>query len=130
VLTDEEEAKERLRSGETSRGIVAHVNEDDEKLKTSIVKEKDQGSILVIGGIEVFLPHSPIKARECVADAKNIHPAVAIIEEEKEKMLMFTLVEEEENTINILSPWEKELDMWEDWLNDREPENDFQGTIM
>jgi hypothetical protein len=29
--------------------------------------EEDQKYILIIGGIEVFLPHSPIEARACVA---------------------------------------------------------------
>jgi hypothetical protein len=32
------------------------VNEDDEKLKTSTIKEKDQRRILIIGGVEIFLP--------------------------------------------------------------------------
>ena len=82
VLTDEEEAEEIPLSYGDSCGIVDHVNEDDEKLKTSTVKEKDKGSILVIGGIEVFLPHNPIEARECVADAKKRQLAVIIVEEE------------------------------------------------
>jgi len=30
----------------------------------------------------------------------------------------------------MLTPWAKELEMLEDWLNDPEPENDCQGTIM
>jgi len=29
--------------------------------------EEDQKYILIIGGIEVFLPHNPIEARACVA---------------------------------------------------------------
>jgi hypothetical protein len=28
------------------------------------------------------------------------------------------------------SPWENELDMLEDWLNNPEPEDGFQGTVM
>jgi len=32
--------------------------------------------------------------------------------------------EEEENTIKMLTPWEKELEMLEDWLNHPEPVND------
>jgi hypothetical protein len=31
--------------------------------------EEDQKCILIIGGIEVFLPNSPVEARACVADA-------------------------------------------------------------
>jgi hypothetical protein len=39
-------------------GIVSRVNEDDEKLKTSTIKEEDQRTILIIGGVEIFLPSS------------------------------------------------------------------------
>jgi len=123
VLTDEEEVEERPHSCENSHRIVDHVNEYDENLKTSTIEEKDQGSILVIGRIEVLLLHILIKARECVADAKKRQPVVTFIEEEKENMLMSTIVEEEEHTVEILTPWEKELEMLEDWLNDPEPEN-------
>jgi hypothetical protein len=31
--------------------------------------EEDQKCILIIGGIEIFLPHIPVEARACVADA-------------------------------------------------------------
>jgi hypothetical protein len=34
------------------------VNEDDDNSKTSIIEEKDQRSVLVIGGVEIFLPSS------------------------------------------------------------------------
>jgi hypothetical protein len=34
------------------------VNEDDEKLNTSTIREKDHRSVLVIGGVEIFLPSS------------------------------------------------------------------------
>jgi hypothetical protein len=58
-LTDDEEAEEIPHSDEDSRGIVSRVNEDDEKLKTSIIKEEDQRTILIIGGVKIFLPSSP-----------------------------------------------------------------------
>jgi hypothetical protein len=57
-----------LRSGD-SCGIENHVNEYDDKLKTCTISKEDQKSILIIGGIEVFLPSSPFEARESVADA-------------------------------------------------------------
>jgi len=56
VLTDEEEAKERPRSGEDSCGTASRVNEDDDKLETFITAEKDQRTIMIIGGLEIFLP--------------------------------------------------------------------------
>jgi hypothetical protein len=69
VLTDEEEAEERPHSDEDSCGTVNHVNEDDEKLKTSTIEEKDQRTILIIGGVEIFLPRGRGEASTDVADA-------------------------------------------------------------
>jgi hypothetical protein len=54
---------------EDSCGFVDHVNEYDDKLKTCTIQKEDQKSILMIGGIRVFLSDSPIEARACVADA-------------------------------------------------------------
>jgi hypothetical protein len=58
VLTDGEEVEERPHPYEDSCGASSHVNEDDDKLKTSITKEKDQRSVLIIGGIQIFLPRN------------------------------------------------------------------------
>jgi hypothetical protein len=57
--------------GEYSCGFVDHVNEDDEKLNTSFTREEDQRSILIIGGIWIFLPDSPIEPRACVVDTTS-----------------------------------------------------------
>jgi hypothetical protein len=57
--------------GEDSYGFAEHVNEDDEKLDTLTIQEEDQRNILIIGGIEIFLPSSPVEARACVAGAKQ-----------------------------------------------------------
>jgi hypothetical protein len=48
--------------GEDSCGFVDHVNEYDEKLNTFTIKEEDQRSILIIGGIKTFLPNSQVEA--------------------------------------------------------------------
>jgi DNA-binding transcriptional regulator YbjK len=47
-LTDEEDAEGRPHSEEYSRGVVSHVNEDDEKLRTSTIKDMDQRIVLII----------------------------------------------------------------------------------
>jgi hypothetical protein len=47
--------------GEDSCGFVDHMNEDDEKLETSTIKEEYKKSILIIGGIKEFLPNSQVK---------------------------------------------------------------------
>jgi hypothetical protein len=52
-----------------SCGFADHVNEYYEKLNTLTIQEEDQRSILIIGGIRIFLPDSPIEARACVVDA-------------------------------------------------------------
>jgi hypothetical protein len=69
VLIDEEEAEERPRSNEDSCEIVDRVNEDDENLKTSTVEEKEQRTILIIGGVEIFLPSGGGEAQTDVVDA-------------------------------------------------------------
>jgi hypothetical protein len=45
-----------------SCGFADHVNEDDDKLKTFTIQEEDQRSILIIGGIKIFLPNSQVEA--------------------------------------------------------------------
>jgi hypothetical protein len=47
----------------------SRVNEDDEKLNSSTAEERDQRSVLVIRGIEIFLPSSRGEASTDVADA-------------------------------------------------------------
>jgi hypothetical protein len=38
---------------------------------------------------------------------------------------------EEEHTVDMLTPWEKELEMLEDWLNNLEPVGDYrEQTVM
>jgi len=78
--------------GEDSCGFAGHVNEYDDKLKTCTIQEEDQKSILMIGGIWVFLPHSPVEANKGVADAKTSggQPDKLIMEEEVEQTLTFS----------------------------------------
>jgi hypothetical protein len=84
---------EELFRGELSLGVI-HIKEE--------LIEKDQRSLLIIGGIEVFLPHSPVEARTCVADAtgEKGQPTVIVMEEEEnmEQTLMFSPVEGDENS--------------------------------
>jgi hypothetical protein len=54
ALTDGKEVEERSHPYEDSCGISSHMNEDDEKLNTSITEEEDHRSVLVIGGIKIF----------------------------------------------------------------------------
>jgi hypothetical protein len=91
-----------------SCGFVDHVNGDDEKLNTSITKEEDQRSILIIGGIKIFLTSSQVKTSahdESEAEEER-QPAETVKEEEMEQTLMSTPVGEDEHSeewLKILS---------------------------
>jgi len=46
----------QLTEDEDSCGFSRHVNEDDDKLKTFTIREADLKRLIMIGGIEIFLP--------------------------------------------------------------------------
>jgi len=54
---------------EDSCGFPSHVNEYDDKLKSFTIQEDDLRSLIMIGGIEIFLPHAQEEAEICVAIA-------------------------------------------------------------
>jgi hypothetical protein len=126
ALTDGKEAKERPHPYEDSCGIARHVNEDDEKLNTSITKEEDHRSILVIGGIKIFLQRSQGEAIISVADAPTKEQQVETIMEEEEQTLKSTQTKEE-YPVEFLKQWEMKLKMLEDWLDNPELEDGCQG---
>jgi hypothetical protein len=55
-----------------------------------LTKKEDHRNILMIGGIEIFLPHSPGEAKTCDADetVAEIHPAVNVMKKKFKKTLM------------------------------------------
>jgi hypothetical protein len=71
---------------EDSCGFVDHVNEDNENLNTSITKEEDHRSVLIIGGIQIFLLDSPVEARACIADATVGEGQLAVTAMMKDKI--------------------------------------------
>jgi len=66
---------------EHSCGFVDQVNEDDEKLNTPIAVEEDHRCVLIIGGIQIFLPNSPTET-----NTRVLHEGVVQQESEKEAM--------------------------------------------
>jgi hypothetical protein len=83
-----------------------------------ITKEVDQRHIMIIGGIEIFLPSSLVEAKTCIANATSEgQPVVTVIKEEKEKILNYTPGEEQEHSYDMLTPWETKLKLLEDWMN-------------
>jgi hypothetical protein len=97
---------------EDSCGFVDHVNEYDEKLNTSTIKEEDQRCILIIGGIKTFLPSSQAEASiNVVGAATKGQPTETFKEEEeKEKTLMFSPAEGEEHSTELLKIFSQEAE--------------------
>jgi hypothetical protein len=58
-----------------------HVNEDDEKLNTPIAAEEDQRCVIIVGGIQIFLPNSPTETNTRV-------PHEEVVQQESEKEAM------------------------------------------
>jgi hypothetical protein len=73
------------------------VNEDDEKLKTSVIENKDQMSVLIIGGVEIFLPNDQGEASTYVSGVTERQPT-DIVKEEKEQILRSVPTEGEEHS--------------------------------
>jgi hypothetical protein len=58
-------------------------------------------------------------------------PTVTVIEEEEMEQMLISAPTEEEHAVKMLTPWEKELEMLEDWLNHPEPVDDcHEQTVM
>jgi hypothetical protein len=108
----------------------------------------------MIGGIEVFLPLAQGEAEICVADAATAEEqsVVTVRKEESEQTLEVAQADEEEDEhseewLNIcsqeaeevvalkltaedkvLTPWEMELEMLKDWLNNPEFAEELKQT--
>jgi hypothetical protein len=86
-----------------------------------LIEKEDQKSILMIGGIRIFLPSRQNKAREDVVGAATTERKLAVTFKEMEQMSEGAQGEEEEHTVEMHTPWEKEIEMLEDWLNNKKP---------
>jgi hypothetical protein len=85
---------------EDSCDFADHVNEYDEKLNAFTIKEEDQMSILIIGGIKEFLANNQVEVNahdESVAEEEG-KPTKIVKEEEMEKTLMSTPTEGDEHS--------------------------------
>jgi hypothetical protein len=109
-LIDEEEAEEKPHSDGDSRRTVSRVNEDDEKLQTFITEKEDQRDVLIIGGVEIFLPSGRGEASTDVADVTERQQAETVMEE-KEQILMSVPIEGE-HPVELFTQWELELRHW------------------
>jgi hypothetical protein len=92
--------------GEDSCGFEDHVNEDDDNLKTFTIQEEDQKSVLIIGGIKVFLPNNQeeASAHDEGATVGKIQPTVTVMM--KEQISEASQGEEGDHTVEILTQWE------------------------
>jgi hypothetical protein len=75
-------------------------NSEESSDQQGVLTGEDQKSILMIGGIQVFLPHSLVEANEGIADGETTErqPTDIVMEEEVEKTLMFSQGEREEHS--------------------------------
>jgi hypothetical protein len=67
VLINEDSCGFADHMNEDSCGFADHMNEDDEKLYIPIAIERDQRCVLIIGGIQLFLPYSLAKTNTIVS---------------------------------------------------------------
>jgi hypothetical protein len=108
-------------------GTTSHVNEDDEKLNTSTTEDRDQRRVMMIGGVEIFLPSGQEEASKNFADATKRKRTKTLEEEEQ---ILKSIPIGGENPFELLTQWEKELKELEDWLNNLEPEGGCQEIAM
>jgi hypothetical protein len=104
------------------------VNEDDEKLRTSTIKEKDQRIVLIIGGVNIFLPSGRGEANIDVADVRRGQQAETVMGE-KEHISMSDPTEGE-RLVDLLTQWELESRELEDWLDSPRLEGGCQEIAM
>jgi hypothetical protein len=87
--------------GKEMRPSESLMNSEESSYQQGVLIDEVQKSILMIGGIWVFLPGSPVEEKACVANAaiKERHPTETVKEEkEVEQTLMFAQEAEEEHS--------------------------------
>jgi hypothetical protein len=99
-LTDEE-AEGTTHSYEDSCGTVSRMNEDDEKLQTSITEKGDRKTILIIGGFEIFIPSDRGEASTDVAKATEGQSIKTVMEETKYILMSVPMGGEEHSTESL-----------------------------
>jgi hypothetical protein len=119
--------------GEKMRPCESLMNSKVSSYQRGELIEEDQKSILMIGRIEVFLPHRPAKEKNCVTDVATIEgqPVVTVREKGDPEKTSKSTPAEEEHANKMLTPWEMELEMLEDWLNHPELEDEcHEKTVI
>jgi hypothetical protein len=100
----------QLTEEEDSCGFPSHVNEDDDKLKTCTIREDNLRSLMMIGGIGIFLSFAREEAEICVADAATVEEQSAVtVKEELEQVFETAQAEAEAG--------DEENEHSEEWLN-------------
>jgi hypothetical protein len=143
--------------------LKSHVMNSEVSSEVIISRGADREGIrnlLIIGGIEVFLPIAKLRPGKMLHDTTTTEgqPTMTVKEEEEmgqtsepdpaeeeehstemleifsqeaEQGITTTPVAEEEHADKMLTPWEMELEMLEDWLNHPEPVDDcHEQTVM
>jgi hypothetical protein len=103
----------QLTEHEDSCVFPSHVNEDDDKLKTFTIQEDDLRSLIMIGGIKIFLPLAQEEAENCVADAATTEeqPVATIKEKGLEQISEVSQAgEENEHSKECLNAFSQEAE--------------------
>jgi hypothetical protein len=111
-----------------ARRTVSCVNEDDEKLQTSITEKEDQMAILIIGGVEIFLPSGEERLTQRLKRRQKDNQQR--LSWRKMEQILMSVPTEGECPVELLTQWELELKALEDWLVNPEPEGGCQGIAM
>jgi hypothetical protein len=79
-----------------------------------VLTRENQKNIMMIGGIQVFLPSSLVEAKACVADAaiEEGQLAETVMEEEVEQTLMVSQEEKDEHSTEWLKIFSQEVETW------------------
>jgi hypothetical protein len=75
--------------------------------KGQMTEEKDQKNILINGGIQIFLPGSPVEVRVCVVDVAAIERQVAETVKEEEELEKISKAAQEEEGNEHSEEWLK-----------------------
>jgi hypothetical protein len=88
------------------------MNLEESSYQQRVLTGENQKRILIIGGIEVFLPSILVEARACVADAviEGGQLAETVMEEEMEQTLTFSQGAEDEHSIEWLKIFSQEVE--------------------
>jgi hypothetical protein len=83
-----------------------------------LIERGDQRSVMIIGGIQIFLPSRPVEVTMHVADSCNRRRTTNndCHRGRRNGECQNLPQQKKRHAVKMFTPWEKELEMLEDWL--------------